>query len=144
MPAENPPILIDSSVWIAGQRDPQRFRELIAAKNDLATCDAAVGEFRVGLFAPREKATREQVREFFEASVEPLARYPHFPEDFAEAARLIGEAIFASKAKPSFPDGLIAAVARRTGRVVWTRDETDFKAMGCRVENPFSEHPPAQ
>ncbi len=141
MPDAATSILIDSSIWIKGQRDPQKFRTLIAGENDLATCDAAVGEFEVGLYAPREKKTRDQVREFFEASVEPLARFPHFPEDFREAARLIGEAIFSSKAKPSFPDGLIAAVAKRTNRVVWTADETDFKAMGCQTRNPFSENP---
>jgi predicted nucleic acid-binding protein len=136
------PILIDSSIWIHGQKNPQRFRQLIALENDVATCDAAVGEFSVGLYAPREKKTRDQVREFFGAAVEPVARFPHFPDDFMEAARLIGDAIFASRAKPSFPDGLIAAVARRTARVVWTSDETDFKAMGCKTYNPFAAQIP--
>lgn len=144
MPAENLSILVDSSVWIAGQRDPQKFRELIAVQTDIATCDAAVGEFEVGLYAPRDKKTREQAREFFISTVEPAARFPHFPEDFKEAARLAGEAIFNNAARPSFPDGLIAATARRTNRTVWTSDETDFQAMGCKTFNPFSKHPPGQ
>jgi predicted nucleic acid-binding protein len=91
----------------------------------------------VGLYAPREKKTRDQVREFSEASLSPLMRLPHLPDDFREASRLIGAAIFQSRARPSFPDGLIAACARRTGRMVWTTDETDFKAMGCRTFNPW-------
>jgi predicted nucleic acid-binding protein len=43
-------------------------------------------------------------------------------------------------------DGLIAACARRTNRIVWTTDETDFKAMGCDIFDPWtsSKHPPGQ
>ena len=144
MPAAPQAILIDSSIWIHGQRDPKKFAALIEAQPDLATCDAAVGEYSVALYAPREKKTREQVREFFSAAIAPVASFPHFPEDFKEASRLIGEAIFASAAKPSFPDGLIAAVARRTNRLVWTADETDFRAMGCATKNPFLKNPSGQ
>jgi predicted nucleic acid-binding protein len=134
-------VLIDSSIWIKGQRDPAWFKQVVANVEDVATCAAAVGEFEVGLYAPREKKTRDQVREFFVAAVEPTTRFPHLPDDFPEAARLIGEAIFNGTAKPSFADGLIAAVARRTGRTVWTTDETDFKAMGCDTFNPWAKTP---
>jgi hypothetical protein len=30
------------------------------------------------------------VREFLETSISPLMRFPHYPDDFREAARLIG------------------------------------------------------
>lgn len=131
-------VLIDSSVLISGQADPQRFAQIVQGRTDLATCDAAVGEYEVGLYAPREKKTRQSVKAFAVACVYPLRREPHLPEDFREASRLIGEAIFASKARPSFPDGLIAACALRMNGTVWTRDETDFKAMGCQTFNPFA------
>lgn len=138
MPEKAPtPILIDSSIWIRGQADPQMFARLIAAERDVATCDAAMAEFEIGLYAPREKKTREAVRKFLEAEIAPVVRYPQLPDDFREAARLIGEAIFNSRAKPSFADGLIAACALRTGRIVWTADEYDFKAMGCTTFNPW-------
>ncbi len=78
MPADTPSILIDSSIWIKGQRDPKWFESVVADQDDLATCDAAVGEFEVGLYAPRERKTREQVREIF--------KYRH-PADDAPAAR---------------------------------------------------------
>jgi predicted nucleic acid-binding protein len=130
-------VLIDSSILIKGQRDPLWFASIVSNQGDLATCDAAVGEFEVGLYAPREKTTREQVRAFSEACITPLMRLPHLPDDFREASRLIGEAIFKSAAKPSFADGLIAACARRTNRVIWTMDETDFAAMGCTTFNPW-------
>jgi predicted nucleic acid-binding protein len=137
MPAGGPSILIDSSIWIKGQRDPKWFESVVSGQNDVATCDAAVGEFEVGLYAPRQERTREKVREFFNGSISRVMCLPHLPDDFREAARLIGDAIFNSAAKPSFPDGLIAACARRTGRTVWTTDETDFKAMGCQTCNPW-------
>ena len=145
MPADAPAILIDTSVWIKGQRDPRWFASVVAGQDDLATCDTAVGEYEVALHAPREKKTREQVRAFLHAAILPTMSLPHIPDDFHEAARLIGEAIFSSAAKPSFADGLIAACARRTHRVVWTTDETDFAAMGCATFNPWkaSKNPAA-
>lgn len=139
MPADDPTVLIDSSILIKGQRDPAAFAEMVAGRDDLATCDAAVGEFEVGLYAPREKKTREQVRQFSEASILPLMKLPHLPDDFREASRLIGEAIYAGKAKPSFPDGLIAALARRMSLTVWTTDENDFATMGCATYNPWQK-----
>ena len=140
MPDEAPtPILIETSIWILGQEDPRWFAGVIAGERDLATCDAAMAEYEIGLYAPKHKQTRESVRKFLEAEIAPLVRYPHWPDDFREAARLIGEAIFNATAKPSFADGLIAACARRTNRVVWTTDETDFRAMGCKTFNPAAK-----
>lgn len=143
MPAEAPTILVDTSILVKGQHDPAWFATLVANRDDLATCDAAIAEFEVGLYAPRAKKTRDQVREFANASILPLMNIPHLPEDFHEAARLIGEAIFAAKAKPSLADGLIAAVSRRLDLTVWTIDETDFKAMGCQTSNPWKSKQPA-
>lgn len=143
MPAGDPTVLIDTSILVKGQQDPAWFASIVAGRDDLATCDVVVGEFEIGLYAPREKKTREQVREFVDASIMPLMKLPHVPEDFHEASRLIGEAIHASKAKPSFPDGLIAAVSRRANLVIWTTDETDFKAMGCQTSNPWASKQPA-
>ena len=131
------PILIDTSIWICAQADPSWFADVIRGERDIATCDAAMGEFEIGLYASREKRTRESVRKFLETEILPVVRYPHWPDDFRQAARLIGEAIYNGKAKPSFPDGLIAACALRTGRTVWTIDETHFKAMGCKTFNPL-------
>ncbi len=48
---------------------------------------------------------------------------------------------------PSVVDGLLAAIAIRTGATVATRNETDFKAIGCPCANPLiakqaTKHPP--
>lgn len=79
-----------------------------------------------------------------EDKVQAVAWHGHLPDDFAKAPKLIGNAIFESIAKPSFPDGLIAACALRLGRVVWTTDDKHFAAMGCRVYNPLkdADNPP--
>lgn len=134
------PCLLDSSVLIQGQRDPQWFSQKLTGMKDVATCHASVGEYAVGMYAAAEKKTRDEARAFYKEFTSSVARHPHLPDDFDEAARLIGEAIFSNKAKPSFPDGLIAACARRLNRIVWTKDEGHFQAMGCGTFNP-SEHP---
>ena len=133
------PCLFDSSIWILGQNDPHWFSALVITLPDVATCLAAVGEYAVGLYSPRKKTTRDQVREFLEDKMAAVAWHGHLPDDFSSASRLIGEAIFRSVAKPSFPDGLIAAYALRLNRMVWTEDDADFAAMGCRVYNPVTD-----
>jgi len=135
------PCLIDSSVWIEGERNPAWFADLVEDLPDAATCLTAAGEFAVGLHAPAKKITRDRAREFFVSSVQSVAWLPHLPDDFLEAGRLVGEAILLSKAKPSFADGLIAACAQRQERIVWTTDDAHFTAMGCRVFNPLKDVP---
>jgi len=134
------PCLLDSSILIEGQRNPKGFAKWMAGLDDVATCQVAVGEYAVGMFAPREKKTRDEARAFYKAFTVSVANHPHLPDDFEEAARLIGEAIFSGATKPSFPDGLIAACALRLNRNVWTRDEGHFQAMGCSTFNPL-KHP---
>jgi predicted nucleic acid-binding protein len=59
------------------------------------------------------------------------------PADYAKAASLAGEARRLGKGKPGLVDGLVAALALRTGAKVATRNLTDFKAMGCPCDNPL-------
>ncbi len=123
------PCLLDSSVWIEGEANPVWFAELIEGLPDVSTCATAAAEFAVGMYSPRKKATRDAARAFLEKSVFAVAVFAHLPDDFLEAARLIGEAIYRSAAKPSFADGLIAACALRLDRTVWTTNDKEFKAM---------------
>jgi len=133
------PCLIDSSIWVEGQRNPVWFSGLVADLPDIATCFTASGEYAVGLYAPEQKKTRDEAREFFVNSVQAVACHPHLPDDFLNASRLVGEAIFAKRAKPNYADGLIAACAQRLNRIVWTKDETHFSAMGCKTYNPLKD-----
>ena len=135
------PCLIDSSIWIEGERNPAWFADLVQDLPDVATCLTAAGEYAVGIYAPTKKHTRDRAREFFVKSVQSVAWLPHLPDDFLEAARLVGEAILTNKAKPTFADGLIAACAQRQDRIVWTADDDHFSAMGCRTYNPLEDSP---
>jgi hypothetical protein len=59
MPADALSVLIDSSILIKGQRDPGWFESIVGDKDDLATCDAAAGEFEATLLcAARKKDAR--------------------------------------------------------------------------------------
>jgi predicted nucleic acid-binding protein len=133
------PCLIDSSIWIEAQRNPKWFASLIVDLPDIATGFTAAGEYAVGCYAAEQKKTRDEARRFFDNSVQAVACHPHLPDDFLTASRLVGEAILAKAARPNYADGLIAACARRLDRVVWTKDEIHFSAMGCRIFNPLKD-----
>jgi predicted nucleic acid-binding protein len=66
-----------------------------------------------------------------------MTSLPNEPADYVKAATLAGEARRLGKGKPSLIDGLIAALALRTGAKVATRNVNDFKALGCSCENPL-------
>lgn len=57
------------------------------------------------------------------------------PADYARAAELAGNARRAGQGKPGLIDGLIAAIALRTGAMVATQNTKDFDAMGCPCAN---------
>lgn len=67
------PCLFDSSIWIVGQNDPAWFAPLVMDLPDVATCLVAVGEYAVGLHAPRQKKTRDQVRAFLDDKLQTVA-----------------------------------------------------------------------
>src|SRR5438874_413834 len=96
------PCLFDSSIWIVGQKDPLWLSALVRDLPSVSTCLAAVMEYAVGLYAPRQRSTREQVRQFLEDMIGTVTWHSHLSEDFSTASRLIGSAIFRSVAKPSF------------------------------------------
>jgi predicted nucleic acid-binding protein len=75
---------------------------------------------------------------------ERIARLPSLSSesiDFATAAALAGNARRIGKGKPGLIDGLIAAIAVRTGATVATQNTKDFSAMGCPCENPLLKNP---
>ena len=65
------------------------------------------------------------------------SRYPAIDEKAAMA----GEARRNGRGKPSLADGLLAAIALRTGATVATRNVADFQAMACPCVNPLCVDP---
>ncbi len=70
-----------------------------------------------------------------------MAGLPSFSSeaaDYSLAAARAGDARRAGKGKPGLIDGLIAAIALRTGATVATQNLKDFEAMGCPCANPLN------
>jgi len=129
--------LIDSDVFIEGERGNPRFESWSQEDHEFATADVVRAEFLLGVHAVGDTAKRVRGENFYRDRVSKVASFSNEAGDFEVAARLAGEARRNGKAKPSLADGLIAAIAIRTGATVATRNVTDFKAMGCPCVDPF-------
>ena len=130
--------LIDSDVLIEGERGDPGFVPWLEAQKEVAIADIIRCEFLIGIHAVTDAAKRRRGEQFYKDRLAGLASLANEPEDFETAARIAGEARRLGKGKPTVADGLLAAIALRTGATVATRNETDFKAMGCPCANPLA------
>ena len=135
--------LIDTDVFIEGERGAPAFVPWLAQAGRVATADVVRGEFLLGVYAVPDAALRERGAQFYADGIAHLPSFASDPADYAKAASLAGEARRLGKGKPGLVDGLLAAIALRTGAKVATRNIADFKAMGCPCENPL-ENPATQ
>ncbi|MGZ4963734.1 MAG: type II toxin-antitoxin system VapC family toxin [Limisphaerales bacterium] len=132
------PWLIDTDIFIEGERGDPKFVPWLASAGRVATADVIRGEFLIGVHAVANAALRQRGAQFYSDRIALLPSFASDPADYAKAATLAGEARRLSKGKPSLVDGLLAALALRIGAKVATRNVTDFKAMGCPCENPLN------
>jgi len=130
--------LIDTDVFIEGERGNPGFLSWLQTADRVATADVVRGEFLLGTHAVADAALRQRGAEFYSARVAQLPSFSSDPADYEKAANLAGEARRLGKGKPGLIDGLLAALALRLGAKVATRNTTDFEAMGCACENPLS------
>ena len=135
--------LIDSDVLIEGERGDPCFVPWLEAQREVATADIIRCEFLLGVHAVTDTAKRRRGEQFYKDRIAGLASLSNEPEDYETAGRIAGEARRLGKGKPTVADGLLAAIALRTGATVATRNETDFKAMGCPCANPLSTGQPS-
>jgi predicted nucleic acid-binding protein len=133
--------LIDTDILIEGERGNPGFGPWFRQTERFATCDIVRGEFLLGVHSVSDARLRERGDKFYREVIAHMTSLPNERADYVKAASLAGEARRNGKGKPSLIDGLIAALALRTGAKVATRNVTDFKAMGCPCENPFFEQP---
>ena len=133
----NEKFLIDTSVFVEGEIDPEFFADWLQDKDDVATSEVVLAEFTVGIHAPSDVATRENARKFFTDYILTVPALPVLSQEFRDVGRLIGDAIRHGKARPSLGDGLIAMCALREGRIVVTTNVKDFAAMGVKTVNPL-------
>src|SRR5688572_18410012 len=130
--------LIDSDILIEGERGHPGFLPWLEAQEEVATADVVRCEFLLGVHAVADTAKRLRGEQFYTQCIAPLASLANDPADYPLAAQLAGDARRLGKGKPSIVDALLAAIARRTGATVGTRNLTDFTAMACPCANPLS------
>ena len=131
------PWLIDTDVFIEGERGNATFPAWLEQQSEVATADIVRGEYLLGVNAVLDPGLRQRGLKFYADRIAHMASFPCSSADYEKAAALAGEARRLGKGKPGLIDGLIAAVALRTGAKVVTRNTTDFNAMGCPCENPL-------
>jgi predicted nucleic acid-binding protein len=129
--------LIDSDLLIEGERGHPAFLPWLAEQDEIATADIIRAEFLLGVHAVADVRKRVRGETSYRQRIAGLASFANEAADFERAARLAGEARRRGKGAPSLADGLLAALALRTGATVATRNVTDFAAMGCPCQNPL-------
>jgi len=131
------PWIIDTDIFIEGERGHVAFVEWLRRADGIATADVVRGEFLIGVHAVAEEAIRQRGFQFYSERIAGLPSFSSEPADYAKAAGLSGEARHSGKGKPGLIDGLIAAIAVRTGATIATQNTKDFDAMGCPSANPL-------
>jgi predicted nucleic acid-binding protein len=129
--------LLDSDVLIEGERGHPAFGRWIKTPGEYATADIIRAEFLLGVHAVPDPAKRQRGDQFYRDRIARIPSFPNEPADYETAARMAGEARRLGRGKPSLADGLLGAIALRTGAVVATQNLKDFEAMGIPSENPL-------
>jgi predicted nucleic acid-binding protein len=131
------PWIIDTDVFIEGERGNLAFVGWLQSADGVATADAVRGEFLIGTHAVADESLRQRGVLFYSERIAGLPSFSSEPADYAKAAAMAGDARRNGKGKPGLVDGLIAAIVIRTGATVATQNTKDFDAMGCPCANPF-------
>ena len=131
------PWIIDTDILIKGERGHAAFVPWLEGAVGVATADVVRGEFLIGAHAVADAVLRQRGLQFYAERIAGLPSFVSEPADYAKAAELAGNARRTGQGKPGLIDGLIAAIALRTGATVATRNTKDFDAMGCLCANPL-------
>ena len=131
------PWIIDTDIFIEGERGNAAFVGWLQSADGIATADVVRGEFLIGAYAVADETIRQRGVQFYSERIAGLPSFSSEPADYAKAAALAGDARRNAKGKPGLIDGLIAAIAIRTGATVATQNTKDFDAMGCPCANPL-------
>ncbi|HEV2207602.1 MAG TPA: PIN domain-containing protein [Verrucomicrobiae bacterium] len=131
------PWLIDTDIFIEAERGNAAFKPWLEGQTEVATADVVRGEYLLGVNAVPDPGLRQRGLQFYADRIAHIASFPSASADYDKAAALAGEARRLGRGKPGLIDGLLAALALRTGAKVATRNTTDFRAMGCPSENPL-------
>jgi predicted nucleic acid-binding protein len=131
------PWIIDTDIFIEGERGSADFVAWLQSADAVATADVVRGEFLLGVHAVADESVRKRGAQCYSERISGLPSFSSEPADYARAAALAGDARRCAKGKPGLIDGMIAAIALRTGATVATQNTKDFEAMGCPCANPL-------
>lgn len=107
---------------------------------DLFLSSISLGELTRGAYSAKEKSKRERLARWVEddLTAQFQGRILPFDQDAAVLwGRIMGDGDKTGHPK-SMADAQIAAVARRYGLTLVTRNAKDFKSMGVTLVNPWS------
>lgn len=133
--------LIDSDIFIEGERGNVHFVSWLESVAEVATADVVRCEFLLGVHAVADTAKRRRGEQFYAERIAGMVSLANDPADYQTAARIAGEARRAGKGSPGLVDGLLAAIALRTKAKVATRNLRHFQAMGCPCADPLADFP---
>ena len=128
--------LIDSDVLIEGEDGNPAFAQWAVSPGEYAMADIIRAEFLIGVHMVADAAKRAKGEQFYRQYISQIPSFANESGDYEIAARMAGEAR-RHEHKTSLVDGLLAAIALRTGATVATRNIADFKALGCPCKNPL-------
>ncbi len=125
-------VIFDTNIWIyllEGRSEIIKLRDDVAQRNIIPVLTPVV--FAEVLGWEEIKAKNEKnIRAYF-ASLEMLTiNMEHWEQIISWRKQGI---------KKKMPDLLIAAISKKTGYPVLTRNINDFKQLGIKVENPWEE-----
>ena len=129
------PWIVDTDILIEGERGHAAFVPWLEGTEGVATADVVRGEFLIGAHAVADATVRQRGLQFYSERIAGLPSFVSEPSDYTRAAELAGNARRAGQGKPGLIDGLIAAIALRTGAMVATQNTKGFDAMGCPCAN---------
>jgi predicted nucleic acid-binding protein len=127
------PWIIDTDIFIEGERGNEAFVRWLQSADGIATADVVRGEFFLGAHAVADETTRRRGVQFYTERIAGLPSFSSESADYARAAALAGDARRSGKGKPGLMDGLIAAIAIRTGATVATQNTKRLRRDGVSL-----------
>ena len=82
------PWLVDTDVFIEGERGNPAFTKWLDRAGLIATADIVRGEFLLGVHAVPDAALRQRGTQFYADTIAHLSSFPSDPADYAKAATL--------------------------------------------------------
>jgi predicted nucleic acid-binding protein len=123
-------VLCDTNIWIyllEGRQELIKLKTQIAQRNIIPVLTPVVFAEVLG-WSEIDTRNEKNIREYF-ASLEMLSIHMEHWEQI----------ISWRKQGIKMPDLLIAAIAKKSGYPVLTRNVNDFNQLGIEVENPWDE-----